>query len=216
MTSTVKAFFHTHRERLSSWHPGLSERVLVDELGSMPEHELGQAQQQLLEGVPLAYITRSRFFYRAEFTVDERVFIPRMESELIIELLGKKWRSGHRILVDVGTGSGCLGLTCAMTFPSLRRVVLTDLSARALEVASINLERLGASIPSPCQVALQHGPCLEGIPPGDIVIANPPYIKSSQGQQVHPQVYRYEPHIALFIADEDYEKLVSNFFSAGG
>ena len=160
----------------------------------------------------MAYAVGTRFFYRAEFVVDERVLIPRVESELIVELVRDKCRKHQRTLVDVGTGSGCLGLSCALEFPWLTHLILTDLSATALAVAALNRERLAPK----CQVELRHLCCRKEVPVADIVVANPPYVKCSQKNKVHPQVYRYEPHQALFLADEDYELWYRDFFSRLG
>ena len=211
---SVHTFFQENQEYLSHWHPGLGVRVLQQSFNGLTENEVVMAQRQLLQGVPLAYAIGFRFFYDAEFAVDNRVLIPRVESELIIELVQEKRRDGQQVLVDVGTGSGCLGLSCGMQLPDLTRIILMDISSEALQVAALNRERLFYRLPPNLQVELRQTDCLQEIPFGDIVIANPPYVRASMArEQMHPQVYRYEPHQALFIEDNDYQDWYQALFS---
>lgn len=212
IATAITHFYHNHQEQLAHWHPGLTPKVIQDDFVRLSEAEIIVAKRQLLQGIPLAYAVRSRFFYDAEFYINEQVLIPRMESEMILELLEKKWQNRYHILLDIGTGSGCLGLSCAVKFPSLSQVILTDLSASALQVAAINRDKLSYRLPTSCEIKLQCSSCLEKIPHADIIIANPPYIKRSHAPRVHPQVNRYEPHLALFIEDADYFHWYKMFF----
>ena len=212
MTLSNDNFFHHHRPLLTSQHPGLTPRLLQQSLEGLSAEKTAQLQGQLLQGLPLAYATNSRFFYRAEFYVDSRVLIPRMESELFFELLRTHWHSHYQTLVDVGTGSGALGLCAAMEFSTLQKIVLTDLSPQALEVATLNRDKLTYRLPPHCRIELQHGSCLQSLPAADVIIANPPYIKRSELSQVHPQVCRYEPPEALFIDDAHYLSWYRKFF----
>ena len=190
----------------------MGPKVLSQNLQELSEEQIQIVQSKLLEGIPLAYATHSRFFYQAEFYVNEHVLIPRVESELIIEILKGKWKNHYRTIVDIGAGSGCLGLTCAMKFQELSRVILTDISTKSLKVAAFNRKKLSYHLPPHCQIELQCRSCLEEVPRADVIIANPPYIKFSNANQVHPQVYRYEPHEALFLKDADYGNWYQMFF----
>ena len=212
MTLSSDNFFHHHRPLLTAQHPGLTPRLLQQSLQGLSAQKTAQLQDQLLQGLPLAYATNARFFYRAEFYVDARVLIPRMESELFFELLRTHWHCHYQTLVDVGTGSGALGLCAAMEFSTLQKIVLTDLSPQALEVAALNRNKLAYRLPPHCRIELQHGSCLQSLPAADVIIANPPYIKRSELSQVHPQVRRYEPPEALFIDDTDYLPWYRKFF----
>ena len=211
----TEQFFRDNRQALSLWHPGLSLRVLKNALGELSLEEWEKARGELLQGVPLAYVLGSRFFYKGEFYVNGNVLIPRVESELILELLGKRWRDSYRVLLDVGTGSGCLGLSCAMEFESLQRVILTDISPQALEVARLNREKLSYTIAPHCHIQWEQGDCLDFLPRADVVISNPPYVKKSQSSRVHSQVFAYEPHEALFLEDEEggYQRWYQTFFA---
>ena len=205
-------FFRDHQKELAPWHPGLKGKTLEEEWAFLSETELTTAKRQLLWGVPLAYTVRSRFFYDAEFYINEQVLIPRMESEMILELLQKKRKCIHETLLDVGTGSGCLGLSCAIKFPELSKVILIDSSTLAIEVAALNRNKLSYRFPPNIRIEFQCSSCLEEIPKADIIVANPPYIKSSDMENIHPQVYHYEPHEALFIEDDNYIPWYQTFF----
>ncbi|MCY4645229.1 MAG: HemK family protein methyltransferase [Bacteriovoracales bacterium] len=205
-------FFSANRKQLTHWHPGLSPRILKENTVGLSEEEIRALKNQLLQGVPLAYAVEARFFYEALFFVDDRVLIPRMESELIIELLEKKWKGDYRTLLDVGTGCGCLGLSAAIKFQDLSCVVLMDSSPKALRVAAINREKLSYRFPPSCSIETRQASCVENLPRADVIVANPPYIKRSRAFAIHPQVYRYEPHEALFVEDEHYEHWYRRFF----
>ena len=144
-----------------------------------------------LERVPLAYILGYRDFYGRRFTVSPQVLVPRPESEAIIELLKELGVSGK--LLDIGTGSGCLGITAKLEIPKLN-VILSDISQPALRVARQNAEKFQAD------VALIKSNLLRAIPGKfDIIIANLPYVDRSW--QRSPET-NHEPALALFAKDE--------------
>ncbi len=144
-----------------------------------------------LERVPLAYILGYRDFYGRRFTVSPQVLVPRPESEAIIELLKELGVSGK--LLDIGTGSGCLGITAKLEIPKLN-VILSDISQPALRVARQNAEKFQAD------VALIKSNLLRAVPGKfDIIIANLPYVDRSW--QRSPET-NHEPALALFAKDE--------------
>ncbi|MBB1559324.1 peptide chain release factor N(5)-glutamine methyltransferase [Candidatus Saccharibacteria bacterium] len=144
-----------------------------------------------LERVPLAYILGYRDFYGRRFTVSPQVLVPRPESEAIIELLKELDVSGK--LLDIGTGSGCLGITAKLKIPKLN-VILSDISQPALRVARQNAEKFQAD------VALIKSNLLRAVPGKfDIIIANLPYVDRSW--QRSPET-NHEPALALFAKDE--------------
>jgi len=147
--------------------------------------------------IPVAYIIGHKEFYGRRFIVNPSVLIPRPESEAIIETLKEllpdtRALPGHtRRLVDVGTGSGCLGITAKLEFPELE-VTLTDISRHALTVAEKNAEVLGASVTTLKSDLLQS----YALPP-DIILANLPYVDESWERS--PET-NHEPAEALFAA----------------
>lgn len=147
-----------------------------------------------LDRVPLAYILGCKEFYGRKFTVSPAVLVPRPESEEMITLF-LALTAGEiapKTLIDVGTGSGCLGITAALERPSLR-VILSDISPRAIKIAEKNAGNLQA------RVTVQQQSLLSGqIEPVDYIFANLPYV--DRDWDVSPEL-RHEPVEALFAAD---------------
>lgn len=144
------------------------------------------------ERTPIAYIIGHKEFYGRTFSVTPSVLIPRPESESIITLVKNYLPpSAHRV-VDIGTGSGCLGITVKLELPQLN-VTLTDISRHALVVAGHNAELLNA------KVTLLKSDLLSGILGSfDVIIANLPYVDSSWERS--PET-NFEPALALFAND---------------
>lgn len=150
---------------------------------------------------PIAYIIKTKEFYGREFYVDENVLIPRPESESFIELL-KKHKITHQTAVDVGCGSGILGITAKLEIPNLN-VTLIDIDKKALRVAKKNAGKLGTN----CNFIQSD------LLPQDqdyaVILANLPYVPKDMDLQ--PEL-AYEPSVALFADNnglELYERLWS-------
>lgn len=151
-------------------------------------------------GEPVAYLLGTAWFYGREFEVDRRVLVPRPETELLVEQALEHFaeRATSATFVDACTGSGCVAVTIAAELGERARVVATDLSADALDVARANAERHGV------QVELRQGDLLE--PAADVrgaaaVVANPPYVEGTDAEGLEPGVRDHEPHVALFVPD---------------
>jgi release factor glutamine methyltransferase len=142
---------------------------------------------------PIAYIIGEREFYGRTFAVSPAVLIPRPETErLVDEALALLRSSATSTVVDAGTGSGCLAVTVALECTSVR-VIATDTSEAALEIARANARRLGA--PS---IEFIAGDWLDGVSaPIDVIVANPPYVPESSKASLMPEL-GYEPRTALF------------------
>ncbi len=157
-----------------------------------PETELDNEQVDELEAQikrrinhePLAYIRGHNEFYGRNFMVNAHVLIPRPESEAMIDLL-KALPKVARI-TDVGTGSGCLGITAALELPG-STVLCTDIDENCLAIARTNAQRHGVAIET------RQGDLLTGSP--DLVLANLPYVPVA-----HPvnQAAQHEPAQALY------------------
>ncbi len=161
--------------------------------------DIANARAQLrLDRTPIAYIIGHKEFYGRLFKVTPSVLIPRPESEEIITLLKKHLPQDAASLLDIGTGSGCLGITAKLELPELT-VTLADISRHALKVAETNAEALGAV------VTIIKSDLLAGIPaPYDVVLANLPYV--DEAWERSPET-NYEPELALF-ADDGGLKLI--------
>ena len=146
-------------------------------------------------GEPLAYITGRREFYGLEFLVDERVLIPRQETELLVDLASGACadREGERVVIaDAGTGSGAIAVALASRI-SHSFIYATDVSAGALEVAGANAERHGVAE----RVRLLRGDLLAPLPErADVIVSNPPYIATEDLPRL-PEDVRREPALAL-------------------
>ncbi len=146
------------------------------------------------EGEPLAYILGQREFYGRDFHVDPAVLIPRPETELLVDLtLGLNLPDNAKV-ADIGTGSGCIGLSLAAERPGWL-VWLCDLSADALEVAGKNARKLGLEQGT----RLAQGDLLAALPDGQrvhAIVSNPPYVAAGDHHLAQGDL-RFEPSLAL-------------------
>ena len=177
-----------------------------DRLFAYPEYLLGDEQRRHFEaltgrhaqGEPIAYILGQQEFFGLDFFVDERVLIPRPETELLVEeavaWLQTRAPDCKRLLVaDVGTGSGAIAVSLAVECPRLT-LYATDTSAGALEVAAQNVKRHGVSE----RVWLLKGDLLAPLPePVHLIAANLPYVSEAELAQLPPHITRFEPRLAL-------------------
>jgi release factor glutamine methyltransferase len=154
---------------------------------------------------PVAYIRGVQEFWGREFRVTPAVLIPRAETELVIEIASEFLaQQAHALVVDIGTGSGCLAITLALEHPSAR-IYATDISHDALHVAEENAARLGAS-----HVRFTHGAYLSDIPPPiDLIITNPPYVAATSRRALPPEVEAHEPAIALFGGTDGFDTIIA-------
>jgi len=173
---------------------------------------------QRLNRVPIAYIVGYKEFHGRQFYVTKDTLIPRPESEAIIDLLKKilsptTYHLPPTKLLDVGTGSGCLGITAKLEFPALD-VTLTDISTDALKVATLNAKELLADVATLQSDLLQNYAIKS-----DIIIANLPYV--DQTWERSPET-DHEPALALFADNHGQsiiEKLIvqaNNSLTPGG
>lgn len=146
-----------------------------------------------LERVPVAYIIGHKEFYGRRFAVSPDTLIPRPESEALIDLLKVHIPDNATQLVDVGTGSGCLGITAALEMPQLS-VTLTDISKRALAIAEKNLNAHHAKARLVISDLLDQYPLR-----ADVIVANLPYVDRSWTVSAETDA---EPEEALY-ADND-------------
>ena len=157
-------------------------------------------------GEPLQYVTGHQEFYKLDFLVTPAVLIPRPETEFLVErvlaLVGDA-RLASPLIVDAGTGSGCIAVTLAVELPAAR-VIATDISGAALAVARQNAERHGVD----SRVAFYEGDLLAPLAAlgvenqVDVLASNPPYVAAGQPGLVQREVRDYEPHAALFGGDD--------------
>jgi release factor glutamine methyltransferase len=151
--------------------------------------------ERRLTGEPVAYLFGEREHYGRTFQVDDRVLIPRPETEHVIEAALAGPLPPRPWILDVGTGSGILAVTLALEVPGARTVA-ADLSLGALAVAAGNARRLGAGgRVHPVWTDLTAGLDLSRF---DLVVSNPPYIDPADAPALSPEVCHFEPSLALF------------------
>lgn len=164
----------------------------------LTEDELQRYNDALAErsrGVPAQYITGHQEFWGLDFLVSPAVLIPRPETEHLIETaieIAREWKNG--VIIDVGTGSGCIALALENELPHAE-VHAVDLSPDALEIARANAARLRLE-----RVRFHITDLLQGFPDefADMIVSNPPYVGECEADKVQAQVRKFEPHMAVF------------------
>ncbi len=189
-------------------------KMLLDreEISPISTERAEEIAQEIATGRPVQYIIGEAEFCDMRFVVREGVLIPRPESEELI-----RWIVDENIdkrgcsVLDVGTGSGALAISLSLKL-SDSEVAAVDISRDALSIAQENIDRLSA------KVKLIEGDALRGVENYiegevgkefdtfemfDIIVSNPPYIPRSEESQMRINVTQHEPHLALFVPDED-------------
>jgi len=191
-------------------------RMTKTQLYTEPERVLTTAEtrhlwrlvQRRLDHEPTAYILGHCEFYGIDFCIDFHTFIPRPETELLVEkaveLAHRISRRGERITIaDIGTGCGAIAISLALALPRAK-IYATDISASALQVAEINCRRHGVK----SQVELLQGNLLEPLPqPVDMIVANLPYIKGCEFKDLSPEIINFEPMLALAGGEDGLDKI---------
>ena len=197
-------------------HPRLDAQVLLGHvleveratLYTYPNRQLTPEQEQRFialvarraRGEPVAYLTGHREFYSLDFLVDNRVLVPRPETEHLVDealkiIQGMLQVGQQPIVADIGTGSGIIPITLAVQEPRLPHLYGCDISPDALEVARLNCQLHHVEQ----QIRLLQGNLLDPLPePVDVLTANLPYIGTDEMSGLERDVRDYEPYLALF------------------
>ena len=194
--------------------------VLSDISKRLSESELLRlhfAVKNLLKNHPVQYVTGSAWFYGERYNVNSSVLIPRRETEelchWIIEDFKNKALQGEILkIIDIGTGSGCIAITLKQQLQNAK-VTAVDISEEALKTALSNALKIGAEVSFICADALDTL-SMKDFGLFDIIVSNPPYVRDSEKEYMNPNVTDFEPHLALFVKDENpliYYELISDF-----
>lgn len=162
----------------------------------------------LAKGEPIQYSLGYAWFYGMKLKVNEAVLIPRPETEELVALIINEIKSGNvqavnsqAYILDIGTGSGCIPVALKKKIPTAQ-VWTLDISTKALAIAQVNAKNEEASIHFIEGDILNSG-ILFPQQKFDIIVSNPPYIPPSEKSAMHENVLNYEPHLALFISEEN-------------
>ena len=173
--------------------------IIMGRTEELDESALLNIQRRLLTGEPVQYIIGEADFGGRQFMVDSHVLIPRPETLWLCHAVSKSVDTTHCCILDIGTGSGCIAITIALDSPTAQ-VTAWDVSDDALEVARKNAQRQEVQVSFKRQDAL--------CPPDDTekwhaIVSNPPYICQQERKDMERNVLDYEPHLALFVPDDD-------------
>jgi release factor glutamine methyltransferase len=210
----IESFFYLTLEKL---HQKKRIDLALQPDLAMDETQFSQWETVLAElktHKPIQYILGETEFYGLPFLVNENVLIPRPETEELVQLIlddlsiRAQSRSENITILDIGTGSGCIPISLKKNLPSAE-VFAIDVSKNALEVAQKNAEinrvevnfieaniLLTDSLVLPTrnsQLATLF----------DIIVSNPPYVRNLEKAEINPNVLEFEPHLALFVEDND-------------
>jgi release factor glutamine methyltransferase len=178
--------------------PATNKDALID---ATAVEEAVRAAAARVRGAPFAYAVGRAAFRYLTLAVDERVLIPRQETELLVDLVLEAEQGGRGTVADVGTGAGAIALALA-TEGQFDRVLATDVSRDALSVAEQNAAFLRDDLRAP--VDFLHGSLLA--PLGgmqlNVVVSNPPYIAFAELEELPASVRDWEPPLALVSGDQ--------------
>ncbi len=178
-----------------------------DKVSATNKVVLDTCMQRLLNNEPLQYVIGETEFYGLRFYVNKHVLIPRPETEELLDLIVNDLKNYNNSdkeisILDIGTGSGCIAISLKKNVKS-STVYALDISENALEVAKENavlndvkMEFILDSILKPESKILNNLLV-------DVIVSNPPYIRKSEAALMHYNVLQHEPHLALFVDDDD-------------
>ncbi|MCB5263100.1 MAG: peptide chain release factor N(5)-glutamine methyltransferase [Candidatus Cloacimonetes bacterium] len=192
-----------------------AELPQYQELPEDKNHLLNSWICRLKQGEPPQYIIQKAWFYGLEFYVDQRVLIPRYDTEVLVAALLDRLR-GDETVLEIGIGSAAISIILKSHFPDLQ-IVGTDIDPGALEVADINVKGHKTQIE-----LIQADLFPESNLKYELIVSNPPYISPAEYQALETRVQGYEPKLALWAEDEGlaiYKRILnkaSNYLEDGG
>jgi release factor glutamine methyltransferase len=168
-------------------------------LAQKDQHWFDRSIRKLKSGYPVQYITGQAEFYGLVLDVTPDVLIPRPETEELVRWIIDEIQHPRPVIMDIGTGSGCIALALKKHIPG-STIVATDVDAAALEIASMNARRLELDLQFFRHDILEADPTVE-LPPADIIVSNPPYVPASEITAMPDHIAAHEPPFALFVPD---------------
>jgi release factor glutamine methyltransferase len=159
-----------------------------------------EISSELKTGKPVQYILGETEFYDIYLKLNQHVLIPRQETEELVDIIIRENKDLRGRIIDFATGSGCIAIALAKNITGAV-LTATDISEEALALASENALLNGVNIT--LVRADLTAPFPATITPFDIIVSNPPYVMESEKKFMHRNVLGFEPHISLFVPDND-------------
>lgn len=166
------------------------------------QEKLENIQDRLLKNEPIQYILETAHFFGLEFYVNKNVLIPRPETEALVAMIIEDYKafdSSNLKMLDIGTGSGCIPISLASNLKEAK-VYGIDILPEALQIAKQNAITNNAAV-SFLQLDILKQAALPD--DYDVIVSNPPYVRVSEQEEMKTNVLAYEPHLALFVSNED-------------
>lgn len=185
---------HVTGKSLPSFLSDKNKKITAEE-----EVNIRKIVLRLVNGEPLQYILGETEFYGLPFLVNKDVLIPRPETEELVELIINENENKSVKVLDMGTGSGCIAITLAK---KLKKATVSawDISAEALATAVANAQKNAVDIRFQLKDIFSDIDLTDKF---DLIVSNPPYVLDSEKKDMLNHVLEYEPHIALFVPDDD-------------
>jgi len=197
--SEIETITHLIAEKiLNLSYAEIAAEKLV-EISPAQEANLQKVVERINRHEPLQYVLEEAYFFGRSFFVNSSVLIPRPETELLVEEVIRSVNLTEAgTIIDIGTGSGCIAITLAKELPS-KKIVAVDVSADALAVAWRNANQLKARIDF-AQLDILNNELQGSV---ELIVSNPPYIAAVEAESMKANVVAYEPHLALFVPNDD-------------
>lgn len=174
------------------------------------EHQFNKYIQELSLHKPIQYVLGNAWFSGNKFLVNEHVLIPRPETEELVELIVLENKNSSPSILDIGTGCGCIAISLQKQILN-SLVTAIDVSEISLEIVKKNMSNLSSKINLKKSNFLDENTWNE-LPHFNIIVSNPPYIKEEEKKTMEPNVLLHEPHVALFVPNDDalifYRKII--------
>lgn len=197
----IRSFFNLLAEEIIQLSPVETVLNAEKQLEEPEVQKFEDAILRLKNSEPIQYILGSAEFYGLIFQVNSHTLIPRPETEELIQWIFDDYSKETKTvrILDVGTGSGCIAITLAKNILNAR-VTAMDISVNALETArqnardnDVKIKFIPADVLNLSKLDQEY----------DIIVSNPPYVRISEKEKMHPNVLLYEPGQALFVKDEN-------------
>lgn len=177
-----------------------TEQKKTEELTAPHTRQIYNIIEQLKLHKPIQYVLGETEFYGLTFFVDHSVLIPRPETEELVHWIINDYQGQAPTILDIGTGSGCIPVSLAKNLTNAR-ITGIDISDKALDIAKKNATSNNVDVTfTLADILIELHPNLGLF---DVIVSNPPYVTAEQKWQMEPNVLNHEPHLALFVPEND-------------